>query len=263
MAEAALFAGKMDAWHASQDLPWNRLRYTLVHEHLCRHLGSLPLQILDVGGGDGRDAVPLALLGHKVTLVDFVPEMLEGARQRAAAAGVSDRLCSLPGELAALEVVLAGAPTHFDAILCHNVLQYLPAPEILLTQLAGLLKPGGLLSLLTPNPASESYRLALQQLDFPAALAALDATTLTNVLYGAEVRLFGHAELAEILARAGFLPAVRYGVRCIIDYIYDNALKHAPESYAAILDLERALANRSPYCDLARFNHLLASLPLY
>jgi S-adenosylmethionine-dependent methyltransferase len=261
MADRALFAGRMDAWTAGQALPWNRLRYTLVHDNLCRHLGPAPLRILDAGGGDGRDSVPLAALGHDVVIVDYVPAMLEGARQHAAAFGVVDRVTTILGNVVELDTAFAGAGTAFDLVLCHNVLQYMPAPQMLLDKLGRLLLPGGLLSLLTPNPASESYRLALQQLDFAGALAALDATTYTNVLYGAEVHLFTPAELEQRVAAAGLEGVASYGVRCVIDYVQDNDIKHVPETYAQILELERALSQRSPYRELARFGQLIARRP--
>ena len=258
MPDSTLFATKMDAWNASQELPWNRLRYTLVHENLVRHLGPPPLRILDVGGGDGRDAVPLAELGHTVVLVDFVADMFEGALRRAADAGVGARMTIMLGDVMSVSRSLVDTEPAFDAVLCHNLLQYVPAPGDLLRQLAQLLRPDGLLSLLLPNPASDSYRLALQELDFGRALAALDATTHTVALYGAEVKHFYSAELDALLGAAGLAAATRYGIRCVIDYIHDNDIKYAPAHYQTILALERALSQRSPYREVARFHQVIA-----
>ncbi|MFW5652416.1 MAG: class I SAM-dependent methyltransferase [Planctomycetota bacterium] len=52
--------------------------------------GPEPLRILDVGCGTGRHAVPLAVLGHRVTGVDLSSGMLHKARKRAEEAGVPD-----------------------------------------------------------------------------------------------------------------------------------------------------------------------------
>lgn len=48
--------------------------------------------ILELGVGSGRVAVPLARAGHRVTGIDIDEAMLHRARQRAEAAGLSDRL---------------------------------------------------------------------------------------------------------------------------------------------------------------------------
>ena len=57
IVNAADFAGRLDAWRLNQDQPWNRLRYRLVDANLVEAIGAAGgLAILDIGGGDGRDA---------------------------------------------------------------------------------------------------------------------------------------------------------------------------------------------------------------
>ncbi len=46
------------------------------------------MHVLDVACGTGNAALPAALIGAQVTGLDLVPELLEGARAKAAAAGV-------------------------------------------------------------------------------------------------------------------------------------------------------------------------------
>lgn len=71
----------MTTWEEWQESPWGRLRYALALANLRRHVapGS---RILDIGGGDGADALALSELGHDVTVVDNSAEMLEVARSR-------------------------------------------------------------------------------------------------------------------------------------------------------------------------------------
>lgn len=73
----------MVAWQAWQEAPWGRLRYRVAAANLVRHLLEQPLHILDLGGGNGRDAVPLAKLGHKLSVLDFSAEMMADGRQLA------------------------------------------------------------------------------------------------------------------------------------------------------------------------------------
>ncbi len=199
--DASIFSAKLEAWRRSQEQPWNRLRYALVVENVLRHAGTAPVRILDVGGGDGRDAVPLAQAGHQVTLVDYVPEMLEEAQRRAGEAGIADRIHVQAADLALVDSLQVD--TTFDVLLLHNVLQYLPDPNQALGKLAELIRPQGILSILVPNPHSEALRQALQQVDIQAALTSLDRSSHVNQLFGAEIMSWRIEELNAMLAAAG------------------------------------------------------------
>lgn len=260
IVNAADFAGKLDAWRHNQDQPWNRLRYRLVEANLLAVIGSAGadggLVILDIGGGDGRDALPLARLGHTVTVVDYVPEMLAEAERRAAEAGVDDRIATRLVDLAGGRVPVATGA--FDVVLCHNVIQYLADPQPVLAACVAALRPAGWFSLLVPNPASEALRLALQQHDLPGALAALDSSTHRNLLFGAEVRLHDLPALFALLEGAGLAVVDYFGVRCVNDYMGDDARKFSAEGFTQLLALEQAMGKRSPYRDIARLWQILA-----
>src|SRR3954471_18420577 len=58
------------------------------------------LDVLDVGGGTGGFAVPLAVLGHRVTVVDPSPDALAALQRRAREAGVDVR--AVQGDAAGL-----------------------------------------------------------------------------------------------------------------------------------------------------------------
>src|SRR5262249_51541367 len=80
--------------------------------------------IVDAGGGAGGFAVPLASLGHSVTVIDPSPDSLAAAQRRAAEQNVPLR--AVQGEAADL-AALAGAPSA-DPLLCHNGLRYVDSP---------------------------------------------------------------------------------------------------------------------------------------
>ena len=56
-----------------------------------------PLRVVDLGGGTGGLAVPIAALGHHVTVVDPSPDALAALTRRAGDAGVADRVVARPG----------------------------------------------------------------------------------------------------------------------------------------------------------------------
>src|ERR1700710_2996909 len=79
-----------------------------------------PLRVLDVGGGSGMFAVPLARLGHDVTVVDPSADALATLRRRADTAGVGALVHGLQGDGDLLhEVIPAAGGEGFDLALCH------------------------------------------------------------------------------------------------------------------------------------------------
>src|SRR5581483_8012794 len=123
-AASEVFDSQLDSWHAWQKTPWGRIRYRVVAETLrrtCAELGTAPLQVLDVGGGDGGDAVPLAEAGHQVTIVDYSQRLLDEARAVADERGVSERISTVHADITDLAAIELDT---FDLVLCHNVLQY-------------------------------------------------------------------------------------------------------------------------------------------
>src|SRR5688500_7843328 len=105
------------------------------------------LDIVDVGGGTGGFAVPLATLGHRVTVVDPSPDALASLERRAREEGVQVR--ALQGDAAGLLEVVA--PGSADLALCHGVLEHVDDVAPALSSLATALRPGGTLSVLAAN----------------------------------------------------------------------------------------------------------------
>src|SRR5438093_6565955 len=68
------------------------------------------LRVLDAGGGTGGFAVPLAELGHDVTVVDPSPDSLAALERRAAETGTSGHVHGVQGDAAGVaDVVQAGS----------------------------------------------------------------------------------------------------------------------------------------------------------
>ncbi|OIJ28702.1 methyltransferase domain-containing protein [Nocardioides luteus] len=249
-----VFSDKLAQWRAYTETPWGRIRYTVVEEILRRQCAELGegLRILDVGGGDGMDALPLALAGHEVTIVDPSESWLAEAKRRAAEAGAS--LTTLVGGVDDLP------EGEWDLVLCHFVLHYRPAGAGDLRRLADVVRPGGRLSVMVPNPAS----MVLRQLVTGgpgAALTELRADTKRAVTFDHDVRKVSMDELETELAAAGLRLTGRFGTRIANDVLTDDAAKHDPAYFDRLLELERVLCDQEPFVRIAGMYQLLAERP--
>src|SRR5688572_27839185 len=122
---------------------WGRVRAAVVWESLTAALEELPagrLTIVDAGGGTGGFAVPLAQLGHRVTVVDPSPDSLAALERRAAEEGASEAISGVQGDLSnLLDVVDAGSA---DVVLCHSVLEVVEEPAEGVRAVTAALRPG-------------------------------------------------------------------------------------------------------------------------
>ena len=92
-------------------------------ERLGQLLPPPPARVLDVGGGSGVVAVPLAEQGYDVTLLDSSEGMLRVAEERIETAGVE-----LTVTLGAIDDIPRLTTAGFDAICRHAVLMYVEDP---------------------------------------------------------------------------------------------------------------------------------------
>lgn len=250
------FDQNLAAWKTMQNEPWMRLRYELAQEYVQQHLPPAPAQILDVGGGNGFDSIPLALAGYQVMVLDSSAGMLDDARSYAESLGVAAHITLVHGSIDTLADVLPDSSA--DLIFCHNVLQYVAAPAQAIAGLYRLLAPGGRLSIINPNPASEALRLACQTYDLARAAASLHATEHYVPAFDVVVQRYTAIQMIEWLRSAGFDLVGHYGIRCICDYLADNERKSDPAFYADLYALERSMGTLDPYRQIARFMHLIA-----
>jgi S-adenosylmethionine-dependent methyltransferase len=145
-------------------------------------------------------------------------------------------------------------------VLCHFVLQYLPAGTRDLTTLADCVRPGGTISLVLPNPVG----MVLRQLVSggpSSALSELRAESKRAVLFDHDARKIEMSELEDALGLVGLKVVRRYGSRIANDLLTDNDLKNEDDYFAKLLQLELALCDQEPYVRVGGMYQLIATKP--
>jgi S-adenosylmethionine-dependent methyltransferase len=250
-----VFSDRLQAWRDYCALPYPRIRYAVVGEILRRHTVELGdrLSILDVGGGDGRDSIPLARAGHDVTIVDPTAGWLEEAKRRAADADTS---------VTTVEGGLDGLPEgEWDLVLCHYVLRYRPAQVPDVGSLAARVRPGGRLSLVDANPDGAVLGTLLRD-GAAAALAELRADTAHTATFDHDVRKVPAADAEAALTAEGLRVVGRYGHRIGNDLRLADAAADDPAAFDALLGLELALCDREPFNRVGFGWQLVAEQPV-
>jgi S-adenosylmethionine-dependent methyltransferase len=214
------------------------------------------LDVLDVGGGTGGFAVPLAVLGHRVTVVDPSPDALAALQRRAGEAGVDVR--AVQGDAAGLLDVVD--PASADLALCHGVLEHVDDPAEALAAVAAVLRPGGTLSLLVAS----RYAAVLARAVAGRFAEARTALADPDGRWGPGdplPRRFTEAGLAGLLAAAGLSVAAVHGVRTVSDLVPGTLVDGEPGAVDALVELEVATAALPEFRALATQLHVRALRP--
>ena len=141
--------------------------------YLVAEVGGLaPGTALEAGCGEGAEAIWLALAGWRVTAVDIAAEPLARAAERAAAAGVDERVQWVRADLGSWE-----ATQPFDLVTTHYAHPAMPQLHFY-DRIAGWVAPGGTL-LLVGHLHDEAAAGHVHQEDHPPAEASVTLADIT------------------------------------------------------------------------------------
>lgn len=228
------------------------IRFDLVTRALREFLPASPWRIVDVGGGYGRQAIMLARLGHSVVVVDHDPAMLDMVRE-----ALADEAMTVRGRV---ELVLGAGEaaghfvgTDFDLACCHSVLMYVDDPAPLISSLVQLVRPGGMISVLSTNKDAIAMRSGLQGRWREAAQSLLTGTQAGDGY--APSRDYAREDIVRLLEAAGASIKTWYGVGIFTDHL---AASCCSDQIAEACALEWLAGSRDPYRQVARCFHLIA-----
>ncbi len=253
---ASAFDESIDRWIAENDQPSMKLKTELGLSNLKKHMPGKSLCILDAGGGSGYDAIPLAREGHRIDLLDYSKEMINAARENARRLALLEKIRFHQSDMSDLQRIFPNP--EFDAVVCHNVLQFVGDAQNLLIQMSKALVAGGILSLISGNRYTIPYRAAIYAKDLDEAFRRIDARSYQHVFFNATVTEYSADEIKGMLPGAGLAFEAQYGIRCLVDFWGDSEAKKNPDVWAKLEKLEYALTDKYPYYHLARFWQIIA-----
>lgn len=128
------FAGHADQWDAIRSL---HVAESAVETRMRAMLGAGVGRLVDIGTGTGRMIELFGTTAEHSTGIDRSPEMLRLARAKLADA-------KTPVEFRQADVGALPLPdATADTVVMHQVLHYIPAPEVALREAARIVAPGG------------------------------------------------------------------------------------------------------------------------
>lgn len=230
---------------------WEVLREVL--DQGAKASGRAALDVVDAGGGTGGFAVPLAELGHRVTVVDASPDALAALERRAAESGVS--VHAVQGD--ADDLLSVVGPDSADLVLCHSVLEYVDDPAVVIAALARTVRPGGAISVLVSGRLATVLHRALAG-HFDDARRVLTGQAGTWGDRDPVPRRFTRDTLAELARGAGLRVGAVHGARIFADLVPSGLVDGEHDAAEALIALEEAASAHPVLRDLGTQLHLLA-----
>lgn len=255
----AFTAGEND-WQSRLGKLRDVVRQHLVAKQLSAELPPPAVRIIDLGCGQGTQAIRLARRGYEVTGVDASAGLLARFERDLAAepAPVRARVRVERGLIENAAERTGVSP--FAAVLCHGVLMYHADPDPVLRAIAGLTAPGGLVSLLVRNGDALALRPGLLG-DWAECAEAFGSARYRNRI-GVTARADRLADLTGQLAGHGLEVTAWYGVRVFTDTAPETADDaEPPADLQALLDCEERAGRTDPYRQVAALLHLIARRP--
>jgi 2-polyprenyl-6-hydroxyphenyl methylase/3-demethylubiquinone-9 3-methyltransferase len=163
-------------------------------------------KVADVGCGGGLLSEALARAGAKVTGIDLGEKVIDTARLHLHESNLDvDYRVQSSAELA------AAGPESFDAVCCMELIEHVPDPKALVSDLAAMLKPGGRLFMSTINRTPAAFGAAIVGAEYVMRMLPRGTHHYAQFLKPSELgRLLRHAGLElEDVSGLGYNPLSR------------------------------------------------------
>jgi len=217
--------------------------------------GSASPQVVDVGGGSGTRAVPLAIQGCSVTVIDSSVDALAILHRRAQDAGVADRVTGVQADADQLATVVPSGEA--DLVLCHHLLEEVDDPIAVVAAVADAVRPGGQVSVLVAGRLGAVVGQTLAG-RFTEARAMLNDPDGRFARTDPLRRRYDAAGIGELLAGAGLTVDSVTGVGVLAGLVSGAARQAIPGGDTELARLESDAADHPSLLQIAADLHVVA-----
>ena len=251
-AVVAEFRGGQEQWIRRLGNLRNLVRQEMIRRQLADHVVA-GMSALDVGCGQGTQALALVASGCAVTGVEPSPELRQLCSQTMEERGLTLEL--IDGSIN--ELGDAVNSRSFDLVCAHGLMMYMEDRRRAIADLADRVGEGGLLSVTFRNGHALAVRPALRR-DWSGAMAAFDRGDQYTNEIGVSARADRLDAVADDLRSNGFDIIDWYGVRVFNDGVAADFGVPADEDIEQLLDAEDRAGRQDPYRWFGSQIHVIA-----
>ena len=216
------------------------------------------LDVLDLGGGTGGLAVPLAALGHRVTVVDSSPDALAALDRRAGESGVAGSLVALQGDADDLQVEAGSVRPGAVPRVART--RRRPGPSAWPGSRGPYVRAAG--SAWSSPSAVPPWWARRWPVTWPGPRPCSTTPTAAGASPTRSPAGSTGPRSAAWSRSAGFTIDDVHGLRVLGDLVPGQLLESDPAARARLLALDARLAGQPDYAGLAGSLHLLAHRPV-
>lgn len=226
------------------DKPWGKMFYDMIFRQLDLS-NDISLKILDYGAGFCVTANHYSKY-HSVTAIEPDKEMIDLSIH-------DNHFDFIHG---GIETLSRYADNTFDVVICHNVLEYVSDKELIIQELARVLKQGGTLSIVKHNLLGRAMAYAVFSDNPKTALDLLDSGDHENNMFGKR-DTYEDKYIIEIGENCGLSMKNLFGIRTFFALSKNDDVKFTREWYEDMLALEMRTCNLDRFKSISFFHHLI------
>lgn len=157
------------------------------------------------------------------------------------------------GSLEELRNISSGS---FDAVLCHNVLEYTTNPPDIVSEFCRLVKPGGLISIVKHNSLGRIMQKVVFENNVDEAMTLLHGGT-TKARHFGRVNYYELSDLRAWMTDVDVQIEQVLGIRTFWGLPQDNEIKKQQSWQDDMFEIEMEVASNESFTNVSFFQHIL------
>lgn len=222
--------------------PWTVLFYRVVWEQLSHIANS---KILDFGSGLGITANYLAR-GNDVLAIEPNAEMVDIRIHE-------NNYHQIIGDI---EQLKQQQDNSFDAVVCHNVLEYAKDRKDIFREFYRVLKPNGIISIVKHNEAGRIMQKVVFENNLDEAMMLLNGGT-SNAAYFGQVNYYNVNDITEWIDDLHINIEKVLGIRTFFALHPNNDIRYDPIWQEKMFELEMKVSDIRDFIGISFYNHVL------